>query len=279
MDQQNSEPQQDIGQLFERATDDSLLVDELLNETDEPQRQEPAQPQQRPAQPQQRVSGYEPLIRAKRAKISELYKRLEMFDQEGSPYVTEGTNGERQYNHAAFQRDQIALQKAKDELADLERKRNDTERVGQQNSQQARKLARALLEREVAKLPKEMHQDVVQLYGQYFSYLEKQGQFSKNEYADPAHLRNALTELLDGAIGKVARQRLSKSAAPATNPGGGEELEDEGRPHDPQGESEKDDDFTNNVMYAYEQRRANRGKTIGQVRREERDRLAKGGER
>lgn len=274
----NEEQPENIGALFEQATDD-MLVDNLLAEGPEPAREEPVtqQPQQRQA-PQKRTSGYEPLIKAKKAKIAELYKRLESFDAEDSPYVTEGPNGEKVYNHAMFQRENLSLGRMKDELADLERKRDESESSGQRNSKQAYAIARKLLEREVAKLPRNLHQPVVKLFGTYFTQLEQQGEWGKADYADPTRLRDALVEVLDNAVGRVARQQATAPAAASPTPGTADDLDDDGA-HDTQDESEKDDDFTNNVMYAYEQRRVNRGKTIGQVRREQRAHEAKGGER
>lgn len=278
MDQPNNETQ-DIGSLFEQATDDQL-VDSLLAEGDEPERHE--QPRQPRQAPQPRVSGYDPLIKAKRAKIAELSKRLQSFDQENSPYVSEGPNGERQYNHAMFQREQFQLNEMREELRELERKRDESERSGSKNSEVAYKLARKLIEREVAKLPKNMHQPVVQVFGQLYTHFADRGEWGKAEYADPARLRDALVEVLDNAVGRVARQQAGASPNPAGPSQGGEDLEP-GDSHGSQGESEELDDFTNNMLYAYEQRRENRGKSIGQIRREQRDaarvQANKGGER
>lgn len=275
----NDVAEQSIGDMFQQATDNDM-VDSLLGQADEPEQQEPAQ-QQRQA-PAPKVNGFEPLIRAKRTKISELSKRLRSFDSENSPYVTTNASGEQAYNHAMFQREQLDLTELREELRELERKRDESERTGQQNSEVARRLARALLDREVAKLPKNLHQPVVKLFGQYFTHLEGKGEWGQARYAEPAALRDALVEVLDNVIGKITRQNLTAPASAGVSQGSADE-DDLPQAQGDHGESEEVDDFTNNTLYAYEQRRTNRGKSIGQIRREEREAArnpkAKGGER
>lgn len=275
----NNEPEQDIGTMFQQATDNDL-VESLLVQGDEPERQQPTQQRAAPA-PQQRTSGYEPLIRAKSNRIAELSKKLRSF-KSSETYVTVGADGERQYDHAQFQEDQLILSELREELRELERKRDNAERTNERNSQTARKLARSLLEREVAKLPKNLHSPVVKIFGQYFTHFEQKGEWGQAKYADATALRDSLIEVLDTVVGKVTRQTLATPAPTGISHGSADE-DDVPEAHGTQGESEELDDFTNNMMYAYDQRRANRGKSIGQIRREEREaasrKQAKGGER
>ncbi len=263
--QRKGEGYESLDDLFDQQLAVDLLGgggDDSRNLEPEPQRQQP-QPRQAP----RNVSdgGYGPIIAQKEKEIAELEKKIEGFRSADSAYIYTDEDGNKQFDHSQHRQDEITLRRLDRELDKLIRRRDDAARQAQEQGKIAYRVAKRLLEERVKRLPKKYQQNVVKMFGKYFKEFEDSGYWGRRDLQDTAKLQSTLADMLDTVIGRVAREDLT--ASPNKKPGDDVSMDDYDEPDT--SDSEEDDPFTEEAMLHYRARKANSGKTIGQIRREQ----------
>jgi hypothetical protein len=122
-----------------------------------------------------------------------------------------------------------------------------------------------------------MKDKAVRLYRQAFDATNAQGIWSQPQFADQSKMRLGLSQVLDTIIGQVAMEQYSASATPSDEPGfdahnGGEPAARKPAPED------DDDEYTKTLLETHRRLRgSDRYKTVGQLRREQREAALKKG--
>jgi hypothetical protein len=246
----------DIGALF--GSDDDALLGDALGEPQGQQTKPEPEPEPKPRQQQ---GGLAPVIRNLEKEIEALEKRSANPTES---YTRKNDDGTTHFDFVAQVADNSRLQALNRKLNEYrERQRQGLDDLRKRN-ELATRVAKAFIEREAQKVPTDIRQDVVQAFAQVFQHLRDRGDWGSTQYANRQNLEAGLSSVLDTAIGAVTRQRLVKGdpAAPVT----GHDEGDEGQPRKP-AEGEEEDDYTNNLMYAYEKRKRG-GMSVADLKRQ-----------
>lgn len=188
--------------------------------------------------------GYAPLIEQKRKEIRELEAKV---NNPQASYTKEGQNGDSYFDYVQMQVDSVRIGTLNREIQELRDREQQGRNELQARNRMAAEAARGVMQTELAKLPEHLRGPVREAFAQMFKVLTEAGEWGKPVYADRENLRKGLTQMVDTAIGSAMR----KEEFSGTTPSGGEP----GQPPKPQSDEEPEDDFHNNLMYAFEQRR------------------------
>lgn len=197
-----------------------------------------------PPQAPQR-GGYAPLIEQKRKEMRELEAKVE---NPQASYSREGQDGQQPYfDYVQMQVDAVRINKLSREIDELrERERRGQSELSQRN-RTAVEVARSVISQELPRLPEHLRAAVKESFAQMFKLLSESGEWGKSAYADRENMRKGLMQMVDTAVGQAHR----KVEYGGTTPSGSEP----GQPGQPKSSEPEEDDFTNNLMYAFEQRR------------------------
>jgi len=261
----------------ERPEDLSAMFDEVKPEdfsAPEPPRQSEPEPEPAP----QAFNGYGPNIEAKKRELAQLREKLAAF-RSSDIYVMDDGEGNRNFDFAAFYADQARADAIKDEIDDLKERARDRREASREQQGTALQLARVVLNEKLGRsaMPKAMKDKIVRLYRQGFDSLSQQGWWATPQFGDRGKLRAAIGQLLDTVIGRIAQESYAQSTE-VTDARGMDDLNGGGDPPAKHDEQEEDDEFMQGLMSTYGSMRGNnRFKTIGDLRRAERERSVKGG--
>lgn len=264
--------ERDLASLF-----DEVAPEDFGEAMQEPSRQEPPTPPQE-APRRQSFTGYQPNIEAKRRELAELRQKMAGF-RTTDTYVIDDGQGNRQFDFAALQADQVMADGLRDEIDDLKERARERKDAGRQQQDTALQLARSVLNEKLgrSRMPQDMKDKVVRMYRSGFDALTQQGWWGRPEFGDRTQLRAAIGQLLDTVIGRVAQERYTSTQETADAPGmdashGGD------APKPQASDEEEDDEVTKAIMEAHARRTSGGRKTIGQIRREQREAAMKGRE-
>jgi len=260
------EEPEDLAELFDRVAPEGLAAEE----PPKPPAQEPPKEEPRRAP----FTGYGPNIEALNRQIEELDAKLDRFRAADSPYVIDDGNGGRQYDFASYQDDDRQQRKLIRQRDDLRQRAQDRKEAGREQQQTAVQLARAVLNEKLgsSRMPKEMKDAVVRMYREAFDSTTAQGIWAQPQFADRSKMRLGLAQMLDTIVGQVAQQQYKVAQTPSDERG----LDERSGGEPPAVKEDEDDDYTKQLMTTYGAGRGAR-KTIGQIRREQREAAMKGG--
>lgn len=218
-----------------------------------------------PSVPPVHQGGHGPLIESKRKELAALEDKMERHRETGA-YVYRTASGKDEFDNMAYQEDMVRIQRLNRELDDLRRKQDDHARLSESRRAAANETARMVFKRESARMPADMQKPVAEQFARIFTELPA-SEWARPIYADRAVLEQAILQLIDTAIGRA--RRTTWQGSPQSG------LDGDGQP-EPEKPVDDVDDFTNNVLYAYEQRQK-QSMTIAQRRRAEAEANSKGG--
>lgn len=217
-------------------------------------------------QPRQRSGGLQPLIAQKKRQIKEIEDKL-LNPNESGAYTRTNEHGGRVFDYVAMQQDQVRLNRLRDELSELRERDRDQQTLAQQRNDQARRMARDVLNSELAKMPEGMRKQVGEIFAQIFQQMMNAGSFAKQDMADRNALRAVLNQIVDTAYGNALRRQQQgdsgQQGAPApANYDEGDEVPEKNQ------EEEEDDPFTKSLMAAYDRKRSGR-MTVAEMKRQQ----------
>lgn len=233
-------------------TDEQGYLDEALGATEAP-----PEPQRAPTPPAVHEGGFGPMIEKTRKELLKLEDKMDNHRTTGA-YIVRTDSGREEFDYMAHQEDMMRIQRLNRELDDLRRRQDDHLRLMESRKTQAAEMARTIFNREMQRMPKDMHRPAAEQFARIFTTLPD-NEWAKSMYADRSVLEQAIMQLIDTAIGRV--RRASWSGAPQS---------DSDADVAPKQEAPEDDvdDFTNNVLYAFQERRK-QSMTIAERRRAE----------
>lgn len=245
------QPQPDLGM---QVLDEALGIPAQA----ETEREDAFTPQ---PEPPRRTGGYQPLIDAKRKELLDLEKKIETQEQTGV-YLDKDQGGGSYFNFVRMNQDQMRINKLNREISELRDQQRTMESERERRKQAATQTARTVAQREAQYLPENLRHPTVEVFAGMVQQITADGEWGKPVYADRAKIEAALVQVFNTAIGEAMRRQRAQGGAPAASGLDAEQPKET----KPDGEV---DDFTNNLMYAYEQKRATR-MTVAQLRAAER---------
>lgn len=231
------------------------FLDDALATPPQGVEQEPPAPPPVPVAPSQPTGGYAPLIAAKRKEMQAMADKIRTHRDTGV-YIYKTAQGEERFDNIAFQEDNATLTVLNRELDDLIRKQDEHQRLVAQRVAAINEVARQVFRREIAKVPQAQHRAIAEHFAEVFRSIPE-SEWAKPIYANRAHMESAILQLVQTAYGRAAFTNYK--GAPPTG------LDDDPAPEKPESEDDVDD-FTNNVLYALEQRQA-RSMSVADQRR------------
>ena len=235
---------EEYGKLFDRQ-DESILDDALGGVEEAPAPKEP--PPRRTLPPQ---GGLTPMITKLRNDIEALERKLETHRDTGA-YAKKGADGSSYYDVTEQMDDQAKLAILHRKLTELKEQQRDGQREAGERAQSVRTVAQSFLQREGPKVDERYRKDVLTAFGQLYQQYDAAGEWAKPGYADRATLLRGFTSLLETAIGNAMRKHVMKSEGAGGAVTGFDPSDD---PKPKANPDDGDDDFTNNLMYAFEKR-------------------------
>lgn len=225
----------------------SRILEEALGEVGEREPEHEAPP---PAPPQQTQGGLKPMIERKRKEILDLEKRIETHRETGI-YTKKSDRGDTFFDYVLMQEDNARLTRLTREYNELrERDREFATRATTQ-SQRAQAVARAYIDKELPKVPEKARRLTAQMFAEIFKGMLERNEWSKPMYADRAAIQSVVEQMFDTAFGSALRRSgATPGAAPAASG-----LDDGDDPEAPPKPEADEDDFTNNLLFAYDRRR------------------------
>jgi len=212
------------------------------------------------------TGGYQPLIEKRRRELTALEDKLLNHRKTGA-YIAKYDNGQEYFDQIAMSEDNVRINKLTREIAEFEAKER---RAGEERSRRnatANGVASALLKREIPKLPEGLQKPVTEAFIAIYQGLTGAGrEWTKPVYADKGKIAEALQQVLDTAVGNATRKQWGGSA-PTGDPAA---------PPREKPEENDEDDFTNNLMYAFE-RRQRTSMTVAEAKAAARAAAEKGG--
>jgi len=238
------------------------VLDEALGVPDQAREREPDDFTPPPTQPT-RTGGYQPLIEAKRKELIALEKKIEEQDKTGA-YLDTDQNGNQYLNYVRMQQDQMRITKLAREIGELREQQRQMETEREQRKHTATDIARTVAKREVQLLPEELRRPTLEVFAAMVKQITSDGEWGKSLYSDRSKIEGALVQVFNTAIGEAIRKQRQTGGNPAAS--GLDGQYDEKPSEKPEND---EDDFTNNLMYAY-QRRQKGHMTVAQLRAAER---------
>lgn len=242
----------------------SRFLEEALGDAPEQDHErEPAPPVAAapPAEPR-RQGGLQPLVERKRKELMDLEKKISTH-RETKAYTRQGSDGSEFFDYVSMQEDQVKMGIAARELAELKERDREYATTAQTRRNTAVQMAKTFLNKELAAMPEGLRNATAKAFGQMFREVTDENTWAKQEYADRAKVQRIIEQLFNTAYGAAVRQGAAPSVdgAPAAS---GLDARDEAR-RKPNPTAADEDDFTNNLMYAYDRRRQG-SQTVAQAK-------------
>lgn len=261
--------------IEDQTVDGSSLLEEMMQYG--AQEPEPAPPPPKQEEPARRPGGLAPMIARKRQEIIELEKKIETHEETGV-YTKKNDDGQSYFNYVAMQTDTIKLQKLNRELNELRQKDTELNSLAQQRSQKVAGAAKIFLERELAKTEERLRKPAREMFLRIIGQMMQRGEFSQQKYADSELVKSTFDQVFNAAYGYAARNAsggssMRREGAPPS--GGYDERDDSELPRNPTDQDE--DDWTNNLMYAYNRKKQG-SMTVAEMKRRQAEAAKKGGQ-
>lgn len=235
----------------------SALINDVLNEAAEvrdEQREEHSQPQ--PSQPSGHSDYYTRLIAEKRKEMKTLAEKLAKHDVS---YRKKDANGNEYMDFPEQVADNARLIVLKQEIDDYREEAARRSQTAAQRFEQAKSMAVSFARQQAPRVPEKIRERVTEKFVELFNGLSEQGIWERARYANQANMTADIKQLWESAIGRVSAEGWSSGGNPA--PAGLDPQEEPEKAPQPQ-----EDPFTNNLMYAYEQRKG-RSMTFAEAKR------------
>lgn len=258
-----SDPVQDPTQ---RLGGDSGILEDLLGEQPAEQGDEHATSDLAPAQERERTGGLAPLIKRKRKDFNELQAKIANH-RETKAYQAKGEDGRTYFDSVAFQEDQARLITLNMEIQDLKEREQSMATTSRTRQQTAVRLAEQLLARELPRVRESHRQEVRKAFGDIFRSMTEQNTWAQSAYADRNAIMTVLNQIFDTAYGHVLRRATNRGSDvedKGAPPPSGYDADDDPQP--PKADEEDEDDFTSNLLYAFD-RVKNKGMSVAEQRR------------
>jgi hypothetical protein len=263
--QESQQPTEDAGAAFEQ---------ELLSEQ-APQQSQPTPTQQRQQQQRQfQVSHYlgqfDQQIRDTEGQIEE----LEAKQMDPDKHYLKDDGG---FDGLAFNRDKVFLDKLNRTLMRLGRERSMASENAERWATYAQRKASDVLRGNMEKVPEHLRNTVRQVFTQGFKNLKQQGWFANADIQDAEQIQNALDQIFNSAVGYALRNAPAPSGdkAPPREQGlddnSGDVASQKPGEDDGFGDDQLARDTYKQIMDPWRQRQSNKGKTLADVLREERE--------
>ena len=230
----------------QEALSGSRILEEMLGGDYVPE-PEPTPP---PPPPVSTSGGLKPMIDKKRKEIVDLEARLLSHEENGT-YQKKGEDGRSYFDYVAMQKDTVRLQQLQREYSELRERDRDFATRASSQAQRAQAVARAYIDKELQKVPQRARKMTAQMFAEIFKGMLERNEWSKSVYADRAAIQSVVEQMFDTAFGSALRRTAGTPEAPSA-PSGYDPEDDAPEKKTPESD---DDDFTNNLMYAYDRRR------------------------
>ena len=262
----------DFGGLGSRFLEEALNVNDDTFR-DEPPRREP-EPEPLRTEPRPPQGGVRPALERKRREIIDLEKKIEGHRQT-KVYEAKDANGGTYFDYLAMQEDQVRLQKFTREYNELKERDRELQTQNQSRNQRLQEMARTLLNKELPRVREDIRKSTAEMFAAIFKQTVSAGSLNKPEYASRDAMQQALDQMFDAAYGSALRRARPGAEVDANGAPGdlGYDEADEPRVKKPVVDDE--DDFTNNLMYAYNQRKR-ASLTVAEAKKQAAEREGKG---
>jgi len=253
------------------------ILEEMMQYGQQAEPEPAPPPEPKREEPQRRPGGLAPMISRKRQEIIDLEKKIETHEETGV-YTKKSEDGQSYFNYVAMQKDTVTLQKLNRELNELQRKDTELTGMAEQRSKKVASAAKLFLDRELAKTEERLRKPTREMFLQIVGPMLQRGEFSQQKYSDNELVRQTFDQVFSAAYGHAIRNAnggssVRKEGAPP--PGGYDERDDSQRPRNPNDEDE--DDWTNNLMYAYNRKKQG-SLTVAEMKRQQAEAAKKGGQ-
>ena len=273
----------DYAALFEE--NDEGLLDSILGDTSgEPEEPDIApeapaqgrQPQQEPPPPRQQQKrapsgGFQVQIARLTKEIEDLEKKIDTHRETGA-YVVKASNGEGSvFDHVALQEDIARMNSLSRRLGDTRERAREARETSETQAKSASRFAQEYLKREIQHYPEEMRKRIAEKFVATFRELREQGTWSNPMYQDREKLAAGLQSLMNTVLGGITREQYRKDGHRSRS-SGYEEGDEQSRDR-PRKDEDDDDEFTKQLMSAYQSRKSG-SMSIAERKRQERQERA-----
>lgn len=227
------------------------LLGDVMGEALEPQEQhEERRPPQPERQPQSASSDYYAnLIAERRRKLKELGDKL-ANQATNRAYVKKDANGNEYIDFPQMTADQATMNLLKQEIDDYREEAEKRRQTSDKRFEQAKARALAYARAETVKVPEALRKQVAERFIDLFNGVSDSRIWERARYANVANMDADIQQLWESAVGGVTRQTWGGNGSNPAPTGL------DGQPPKPETEREPEDPFVNNLMYAYERRKA-----------------------
>lgn len=243
----------DFGGLGSRFLEEALGSNDGGFQDDAPRREPEPEPVRTEA-PRAPQGGVRPALERKRREIIDLEKKIEGHRQT-KVYEAKDANGGTYFDYLAMQEDQVRLQKFTREYNELKERDRELQQQNQSRGQRLHEMARALLGKELPRVREDIRKSTAEMFAAIFKQTVNAGSLNRPEYASRDAMQQALDQMFDAAYGSALRRARPGSSVDANGAPGDLGYDETDEPQRKKPVADDEDDFTNNLMYAYNQKK------------------------